>query len=76
MSGDERRWPAAALDISRDYSDARKRWLAGACPCCGVGVGKDDVVIAEGVRLCVLCRMREHHLDREHVARILEALLP
>jgi hypothetical protein len=62
--------------VGKTYSDCRRRWLAGQCPCCGIGVDDDDVVIAEGVRLCMLCEMRRHHRDPEHVARILEALLP
>ncbi len=59
-----------------DYSDCRYYWERGKCPCCGSEVGEGDVVIAEGVRLCELCEVRDHHLDTEHVDRILEALLP
>jgi len=56
------------------YGDCRSLWLRGLCPCCGHQVDETDVVIGEGVRLCIMCAMRGHHQDELHVQRLLEAI--
>ena len=60
------------------YENARRRWLAGECPCCGLDGGtnpKPGAAIAEGVRLCEVCTRGNHHLDSEHVALLLAAIV-
>ena len=51
-----------------DFEDARPRWLAGLCPCCGSDICEwewNDVTtepeaIAEGVMICGRCIANDH----------------
>ena len=67
--------------VAADFGDARRRWLAGDCPCCGMDAGWPDVdgtepePIAEGVLICGRC-IRNGHPDPPVRALMLAALLP
>lgn len=62
------------------FADARPRWLAGLCPCCGwpgdeAADGTASEPIGEGVLICGSCVARGH-LDPPVPEAILLALLP
>jgi hypothetical protein len=63
------------------FDDARARWLAGLCPCCGHDADVPDVdgqepeVIGDGVMICGRC-IRNRHLDGGVGDALLLAVLP
>jgi hypothetical protein len=64
-----------------DFADARPRWLAGLCPCCGAPAdepGTDGTAaeaVAEGVIMCGRCTAGQH-LAGGLLRIMLAALLP
>jgi len=67
-----------------DFADARPRWLAGRCPCCGGAIieyeYRDVVtrprVIAEGVEICGRCVANDHLSPDGFTAMLLASLVP
>jgi hypothetical protein len=63
-----------------DFADARARWLAGLCPCCGGEVcehhdGTEPAPIAEGVMICGRCIANYHLAQPDFVETMLASLL-
>jgi hypothetical protein len=67
-----------------DFADARPRWLAGLCPCCGGDIceweWRDDIwepkAIGEGVMICGRCVGNDHMAPDGFVELLLASLLP
>jgi hypothetical protein len=64
-----------------DFSDARARWLAGKCPCCGMEIeewydGTEPEALGEGVSICGRCVANQHMTDPDVLEAMLRSLLP
>jgi hypothetical protein len=71
---------------AEDFTECRRLWLAGKCPCCGAELDSwinsnhetiQPEAIAEGVMMCGRCIGNEHHIRPEgFLEMLLKSLLP